>query len=44
MYGNDPRFLDRQVWTDIADSDQIAPLGSTLFAIWSTSFRCIAQC
>ena len=30
-------------WTDIADSDQIAPLGSTLFAIWSTSFECIAQ-
>ena len=44
MYGNDPRFLDRQDWTDIADSDKIAPLGSTLFAIRSTSFGRIGQC
>ena len=43
MYGNDPRFLDRQDWTDIADSDQIAPLGSPLFTIRSTSFGCICQ-
>ena len=44
MYGNDPRFVARQVWTNIVDPDQTAPLGSTLFAIRSTSFGCIDQC
>ena len=34
-------------WTDVSGQTlqtQIAPLGSTLFAIRSTSFGCIAQC
>ena len=43
--GNDPKFLDRQVWPNSVDPDQTAPRavwsGSTLFAILALSFGCI---
>ena len=40
---NDPKFLEKQVWANSVDPDQIAPLGavwsgSMLFAIPSASF------
>ena len=40
-YSNGPKYLDRQVWTNIVDPDQTAPegSGSTLFAIPSASFK-----
>ena len=39
---NFPKFLDRQVWANIADPDQTAlRSGSALFAILSASFGCI---
>ena len=37
MYRNDPKFSDKQVWTNSVDPDQTAPRGSTLFAISSAS-------
>ena len=45
-YHNNPKFSDRLVWANSADSDQTAPRGavwseSTLFAIASASFGCI---
>ena len=47
VFCNVPKFSDRQVWANSADTDQTAfrgravLSGSTLFAIPSASFGCI---
>ena len=45
FYLNDRKFSDRQVWANIVDPNQIAPLGSgsALFAIPSAYFNTIVK-